>query len=33
MPYTIGERNGNPTNVPADPEGSDPPPFPANCGI
>ena len=33
MPYTIGERNGNPTNVPNDPEGSDPPAFPANCGI
>ena len=31
MPYTVGERNGNPANVPADPEGTDPPAFPANC--
>ena len=32
MPYTVGERNGNP-NVPDDPEPSNPPAFPANCGI
>jgi hypothetical protein len=32
MPYTVGERNGNP-NVPADPEASNPPAFPANCGV
>ena len=30
MPYTVGERNGNP-NVPEDPESSNPPAFPANC--
>jgi hypothetical protein len=31
LPYTIGERNANPANVPADPEGSDAPAFPAKC--
>ncbi|HEU4566296.1 MAG TPA: RagB/SusD family nutrient uptake outer membrane protein [Gemmatimonadaceae bacterium] len=31
LPYTIGERNTNPTNVPADPEGTEPPAFPASC--
>jgi hypothetical protein len=30
LPYTIGERNANP-NVPADPEGTEPPAFPASC--
>jgi hypothetical protein len=29
--YTIGERNANPANVPADPEGTNPPAFPATC--
>lgn len=32
FPYPIGERNGNPGNVPADTEGLDAPAFPANCG-
>ena len=32
FPYTVGERNANP-NVPEDPEPSNPPAFPANCGI
>lgn len=31
LPYPIGERNANPANVPADPEGIDPPAFPAAC--
>jgi starch-binding outer membrane protein, SusD/RagB family len=31
LPYTIGERNANPGNVPPDPEGTEPPPFPASC--
>ena len=31
LPYTIGERNANPANVPADPEGTDAPAFPATC--
>ena len=31
LPYTVGERNANPANVPADPEGSEPPAFPASC--
>jgi starch-binding outer membrane protein, SusD/RagB family len=31
LPYPIGERNANPLNVPADPEGGDPPPAPARC--
>jgi len=31
LPYSIGERNANPGNVPADPEGIDAPAFPANC--
>jgi hypothetical protein len=31
MPYTIGERNANPANVPTDPEGTNAPAFPATC--
>lgn len=31
LPYTIGERNANPANVPPDPEGTDAPAFPATC--
>lgn len=31
LPYTIGERNANPANVPPDPEGTDAPAFPAKC--
>jgi hypothetical protein len=31
LPYTIGERNANPANVPLDPEGTDAPAFPATC--
>lgn len=31
LPYPIGERNANPANVPADPEGVDAPAFPATC--
>jgi hypothetical protein len=31
LPYTVGERNTNPTNVPADPEGTEPPAYPAVC--
>jgi hypothetical protein len=31
LPYPIAERNANPTNVPADPEGVDPPAAPARC--
>jgi len=33
LPYSIGERNANPSNVPADPEGIDAPAFPAPCGV
>lgn len=31
LPYTIGERNANPANVPEDPEQTEPPGFPASC--
>ncbi|MDQ3698159.1 MAG: RagB/SusD family nutrient uptake outer membrane protein [Gemmatimonadota bacterium] len=31
LPYTIDERNTNPANVPPDPEGTEPPTFPAPC--
>ena len=31
LPYPIGERNANPENVPADPEGTEPPPDNAQC--
>lgn len=31
LPYPIGERNANPENVPADPEGTEPPPNNAAC--
>jgi hypothetical protein len=31
LPYPIAERNGNPANVPENPEGEDPPPAPAQC--
>ena len=31
LPYPIAERNGNPDNVPQDPEGEDAPAFPAQC--
>jgi hypothetical protein len=31
LPYPIGERNANPTNVPADPEGTEPPANNAAC--
>jgi hypothetical protein len=31
LPYTVGERNANPQNVPADPEGTEPPGFPQSC--
>jgi hypothetical protein len=31
LPYPVAERNGNPENVPDDPEGEDPPAAPAQC--
>lgn len=31
LPYPVGERNANPTNVPADPEGTEPPTNNAQC--
>ncbi|MGI9076379.1 MAG: RagB/SusD family nutrient uptake outer membrane protein [Gemmatimonadaceae bacterium] len=31
LPYPISERNANPANVPPDPEGTEPPAFPAPC--
>ena len=31
LPYPVGERNANPSNIPADPEGVSAPAFPATC--
>jgi starch-binding outer membrane protein, SusD/RagB family len=33
LPYPIGERNANPENVPADPEGTEPPTNNAQCPV